>query len=65
MTAKLRQRSQQLPYESHFNMLTFWFTETLTHNMEVLFGEGAPFSQQDNNRTHGRSLRTLVQAWTG
>lgn len=43
MTVKLSQHSQQFPYELHFNMLTFWFTETLTHNMEVLGKEGSIF----------------------
>lgn len=48
MTVKLSQQSQQLPSELHFNMLTFWCTETLAHNMEVLFGEGVPM--EDDNR---------------
>lgn len=41
MTVSLSQHSQQLPEELCANMLTPWCTETLTHNMEVVFGRGA------------------------
>lgn len=42
MTIGLTQHSQQLPWELCTNMLTPWCLETLTHNMEVVFGRGAP-----------------------
>lgn len=69
MTVKLSQQSQQLPSELHFNMLTFWCTETLAHNMEVLLGEGVPMEDDNRDDEHEskpkctRILSYLLRLW--
>lgn len=69
MTVKLNQHSRQLPYELYFNMLTFWFTETFTHNMKVLFwGAGLYFLRKTTGHivaaANTRAVMNLIESLT-